>query len=693
MRAESEQQLDREIALLREQLELAEEMRRAIVDDEVDAFVVGRNDADPKLVLLETARPGHATLLDHVHEGAVTVSESGDVLYANQHFATMVGRSLSQLFGEPLSEVVAPRDRMGLEAFLAERAVNSVFDVALDAEDVHVALRFTLVSVGNGHASLIVSDLSIGERLIDAENALRAIRDGEIDGVVVAGERVLLIGDAHRPYRALADRMEQGAATLSAQGEVLYANDRLASMVGVTRDQLLGKPILPLLEGDEKVVQDLLAGAAVGPALCELAIVRADGSRLPVNAAAQRVDGVDAITLVLTDLTEHNRHKVIEEEARRKDRFLAVLGHELRNPLASIRNAAEILKRRSAAAELSGDERFPVEVIGRQTATLVRLVDDLLDIHRLNEGKIVLRRAPVELATVIRNAIEAAQPYLHGKGQTLDLALPDEPIFVHADAVRLVQVLLNLLSNAAKFTAEGGRIAITLERVRRASAEEVARIRVADNGVGVPRDLLDRIFDAYMQVASPGEGGGTGLGLGLSVARRLVALHGGSIRADSDGPGRGTTFTVELACTAPPNIVAHDANVEEAASPKLRILVADDSEDSALSLAMVLRLSGHDTRIARDGREALAVAEDFRPDIAILDIDMPALDGYETARALRQRPWGRSLVLYALTGWAQQADRLRARQAGFDAHFIKPVGREALARAIEAHYRSATPPA
>jgi len=246
MRAESQQQLDREIALLRQQLELAEEMRRAIVDDEVDGFVVGTNGAEPKLVLLDTARPGHATLLEHVHEGAVTVSESGDVLYANKRFAAMVGRSLSQIFGEPLREVVAPLDRARFEAFLAERATDSVFDATLDATGAHIAVRFTLVSVGNGHASLLVSDLSIGERLVEAENALRAIRDGEVDGVVVAGERVLLIGDAHRPYRALADRMEQGAATLSAHGDVLYANDRFASMVGVAREQLLGKPISPL---------------------------------------------------------------------------------------------------------------------------------------------------------------------------------------------------------------------------------------------------------------------------------------------------------------------------------------------------------------------------------------------------------------------------------------------------------------
>jgi PAS domain S-box-containing protein len=692
MRAEAEQQLEREIALLRQQLALAEEMRRAIVDDEVDAFVIGRNGADPKLVLLETARPGDATLLEHVHEGAVTVSESGDVLYANRRFATLAGRSLSQLFGKPLREVVARSDRARFDAFLTERALGSVFDAVLSAEGAQVAVRFALVSVGNGHASLVVNDLAANERLMEAESALRAIRDGEVDGVVVAGEHVLLIGDAHRPYRALADRMAQGAATVSAQGDVLYANDRFASMVGVAREQLVGKPISPLLEGDREVILALIAGATVGAAQCELAIVRADGSLLPVRAAAQHLDGVDAITLVLTDLTEHNRHRVIEEEARRKDRFLAELGHELRNPLASIRNATEILRRRLTT--LGSDERLSVEVIGRQTATLVRLIDDLLDIHRLNEGKFVLRLEPVQVAIVIRNAIEAAQPYLQAKGQTLDLALPDEPVFVHADAVRLVQVLLNLLSNATKFTAEGGRIVITLERARRASGDEVARIRVADNGIGVAPELLDRIFDAYMQVTPSDESGGTGLGLGLSVARRLVALHGGSIRADSQGPGRGTTFTLELATCAPPaDVVANGALVEEAPKPKLRILVADDSEDSAQSLATALRVLGHDTRTARDGHEALAIADDFRPDVAVLDIDMPALDAYETARALRQRPWDGKLVLCALTALGQQADRLRAHEAGFDSHFVKPISPDVLAHAIEAHWRSVTPPA
>ncbi len=689
MRADSEQRLDREIALLRQRLEVAEEMRRAIVDEQVDAFVVRSNSAEPRLVLLETARPGHHTLLERVQEGALTVSEGGALAYANRRFATMAGRSLSQLFGLPLRDLVSRLDRGRFDAFLGERVADSSLDVSLDAAERPLAVRFTLVSVGSGHASLLVQDLSGADPLIDAENALRAIRNGEIDGVV-AGDQVLLLGDAHRPYRALTDRMEQGAVTVSAHGDVLYANDRFASMAGVSRQRLLGKPLSPLLDGDAALVRALLDGSIAGAALHELAIVRADGSRLPVGVSAQRVEGVDAVTLIMTDLTEHKRHEAIEKDARRKDRFLAVLGHELRNPLASIRNAAEVLQQR--APQLGDDERLSVDVIGRQTATLVRLVDDLLDVHRLNEGKLVLRRQPVALATVIDNAIEATQPYLNGKHQSLDVSLPDEPVFVDGDPVRLVQVLLNLLSNAAKFTPDGGRIAVTLEHDRGAGGVAVARIRIADNGVGVAPDMLDRIFEAYMQVGEPSSVAAAGLGLGLSVARRLIELHGGSIQARSDGKGLGTTFTIELAaCSPPPQHAAVPASAQPGAFRALRILVADDSEDNAQSLAMVLRLIGHETRIAKDGYEALAIADDFRPDVAVLDIDMPSLDGYETARALRERPWARAMLLCALTGWGQSDDRKRAADAGFDAHFVKPVGPDVLASAIEVHMRAARP--
>jgi len=686
VRAESEHKLDREIEQLRERLEAAEEMRRAVVDDEVDGFVVGKN-GEPKLVLLDMAAPGHRLILDRIYQGAVTVSDGGQVLYANQRFATMVGRTLAQLFAASARDLVVSADRPRFDAFLGAGTPDSDVDVALDAAGVPLVARITIVAVGGGHVSLLVTDVSARERIVEAEDALRAIRNGEVDGFVVSGEQVMLIGDAHRPYRALADRMEQGAATVSAQGDVIYANDRFATMVGMPRENLLGAPISPLLEGDPQVVRRLLAGGAAGSAPCELAIVCADGSRLPVGVAAQHVDGTDAITLVMTDLTEHNRHKAIEEDSQSKDRFLAVLAHELRNPLASIRNAIEVLQQR--AARLADEERYSVELIERQTKTLVRLVDDLVDIHRLNQGKIILRRQPVELAGIIRDAIEAAQPYLRGKQHALEVSIPDDPVVVDADPVRLAQVLLNLLSNAAKFTGDGGRIGISLERRHAPNGADAARIRVSDNGVGVAPELLDRIFEPYVQLGTPEANEAGGLGLGLSVARRLIALHGGSIRAESGGRGHGTTLTIELpVCDAPVQAQARSQAAASAPTRSLRILVADDSVDAAQSLAMLLRLYGHETRIAQNGHEALDVADEFRPDIAVLDIDMPSLDGYQCARALREREWARDLVLYALTGWGQADDRRRASEAGFDSHFVKPVGPEDLARAIDAHRSS-----
>ena len=685
MSGQSQRHLDREIALLRQRLEVAEEMRRAIVEDEVDGFIVGKDGSEPKLVLLETARAGQRLLLERMHQGALTVSDNGQILYANQRFAAQVGKPLAQLFAADLCECVVPSDRDRLRRFLATSTPDATIEVVLCGAVMPVASRLTVVSVGEGHIWLLVTDLSARERLVAAESARQAIRNGEIDGVV-AGDKVMLVGDAERPYRALADRMQQGAATVSAQGDLLYMNEPFAAMVGVARERLLGQSIFPLFNRDAPL-RDALQGAASPP--CELAIQRGDGQQVPVAVEWERVAGTDALMLVVTDLTEHKQHQALAAEAARKDRFLAVLAHELRNPLASIRHATAVLQH---ARELNEDGRFSVQVIERQTTTLVRLVDDLLDIHRMNEGRILLRRQPVDLVTVIRDAIEAARPYLEDKRHTLDVSMPDDEVFVDADAVRLAQVLLNLLSNAAKFTAKGGRIAIAVERVRNASFEEVARVRVADNGIGVPRELLEHIFDPYVQV-SPSSGRGAGLGLGLSVARRLVELHDGSIRAQSDGLGRGTTFTIELpACAQPAQ--THAPNISESApGGTLRILVADDSEDNAHSLAMLLRLDGHEVRIANDGVEALSVADQFKPDVAFLDIDMPGMDGYDIARALRARPWAANVILFALTGWGSDDDRQRAREAGFNSHFVKPVSVELLASTIEAHRAQPTPPA
>jgi nitrogen-specific signal transduction histidine kinase/ActR/RegA family two-component response regulator len=392
---------------------------------------------------------------------------------------------------------------------------------------------------------------------------------------------------------------------------------------------------------------------------------------------------MEAVMLIADDLTERELHRAIQERARRNDQFLAVLAHELRNPLGSIRNAVAILER--SRSDLSEGERTARAVIARQSETLVQLVDDLLDVHRLNEGKIVLQRRPVDVRAAIDDAVGGIRQVVQAKAQTIDVRVPPEPLFVSADPVRIAQVLGNLLLNASKFTERGGRIAVEAERSERDAAAAV-RIRVTDTGIGIACDQLDRIFEPYVQAASETAPFPEGLGLGLSIAKRLVDLHGGSIVAHSDGPGRGSAFTIELpACDAPPSATA-DGDREPAAA-RARILVADDDGDAAATLASLLQLMGHETHAANDGAAALSMADRLRPDVAILDLRMPRMDGYATAAALRQRPWASHLVLYALSGWGEAADRERTRRAGFDRHFVKPVRLDELTEDLRARLR------
>jgi len=402
---------------------------------------------------------------------------------------------------------------------------------------------------------------------------------------------------------------------------------------------------------------------------CELALMRGDGSILPVRVALQRIDGIDARTVIVEDLSERQRHREIQERAERNDHFLAVLAHELRNPLGSIRNAAAILER----SGLANGERAALGVIERQSETLVRLVDDLLDVHRLNQGKMVLQRKPVLVSTAIDDAVVAAAQNLETKAQTIDVRLTEERLYVHADPVRIAQVLANLLLNASKFTGSGGHIDVRVKRSQR-EATRTARISVTDNGIGVAHEQLERIFEPYVQASSDASRYPEGLGLGLSVARRLVELHGGTISAQSDGPGRGSTFIVELPLCDKPADASTATDPQRVTQPaRARILIADDDRDSASTLSSLLELSGHETHTAHDGNATITMADALHPDVVILDIRMPQVDGHAAARTLRQRAWANGLVLYALTGWGEQRDRDRTRDAGFDRHFVKPV--------------------
>jgi PAS domain S-box-containing protein len=370
---------------------------------------------------------------------------------------------------------------------------------------------------------------------------------------------------------------------------------------------------------------------------------------------------------VCTDVTERKQSEAALLEAdRRKDEFLAVLAHELRNPLTPVRNAAHVLKR-----EEWDDPRVrqAVDMIERQVTHMARLIEDLLEVSRIATGALTLRLDEVNFNEVIRGALDACRGEIEARGHALRVHLPAMPVRVRADRDRMIQVLCNLISNAAKYTpTPDGVIDIRAE-----VGGDRLEIAVRDNGRGIPAAKLSEIFELFVQVDRSLERQG-GLGIGLTLARQLVELHGGSIEARSDGENRGSTFLVRLPVVASEmrKAAARPGPLERSTEPR-RVLVVDDSEDAALSLGLILQTAGHATRVALDGASALEAAREFRPELAFLDIGMPRMNGYELARKIRGEAWGKSIRLVAVTGWGQERDRQQAKEAGFDAHLVKPA--------------------
>jgi PAS domain S-box-containing protein len=401
-----------------------------------------------------------------------------------------------------------------------------------------------------------------------------------------------------------------------------------------------------------------------------------------LDAHAYRLGGEESrkVAILFTNISERKRlesereHYInaLQEADRHKDQFLAMLAHELRNPLAPMRNVLTLMKHGDLTGERLEQMRSTLD---RQLSHLVRLVDDLLDVSRVSLGKTELRMSQVELSPVIRLAVADVNALMHSKGQKLAIALPSEPLYVNGDAIRLAQVFNNLLSNACKYTNKEGRIQLTVER-----DGQQAVIRLRDEGIGISSQHLARVFDMFMQADSSLERTQSGLGLGLTLVKNLVELHAGSVQAYSAGVGHGSEFVVRLPISADsPKAAVPEPRANESESPLARrILVVDDNQDAATTLAMLLRLSGIETKTAFDGVEALDAAEDFRPDIMLLDIGLPLLNGYGVARKIRESPWGKAILLVALTGWGQQEDRRKSQEAGFNAHMVKPVDYEAL---------------
>ncbi len=359
---------------------------------------------------------------------------------------------------------------------------------------------------------------------------------------------------------------------------------------------------------------------------------------------------------------------------RRKDEFLATLAHELRNPLAPLRNALHLLRLAGNNETVLAQVR---DMMDRQLHHLVRLVDDLLDVSRITRGKIELRRQRLDLADVVRGAVETSRPLIEAGRHDLSVRLPSERVEVDGDLTRLTQVLANLLNNSSKYTPEAGRIELS---ARREAGDAVVRVR--DTGIGIPAEMLPHIFDLFAQVDRHIDRAQGGLGIGLTLVRSLVEMHGGTVQAHSDGPGQGSEFVVRLPLAprdAPPPAAETPAGRHGAgAAPRRRVLVVDDNEDSARTLGMLLQFMGHEVRVVHDGAAALEVAPQFAPEIVLCDIGLPGMDGYQLARRLRELPALSGAVLVAQTGWGQEEDRRRSQEAGFSHHLVKPIDPDAL---------------
>jgi PAS domain S-box-containing protein len=539
------------------------------------------------------------------------------------------------------------------------------------------------------------------QRLREPEDIIRALRQGEVDAFVVTesrGERIYSLRSADVLYRGMIENMKEGALVLDPGGVVVYCNAYFAELIEIDRAAIIGTSILPSIPEesrpfflslqqatDAEVAEGHLRGRG------EIVLRSRSGQLVPLFATMNRleVDEHDLFCLILTDLRGQKREQELLDQSRRKDEFLAMLAHELRNPLAPIRNAASLL---TVGAPNEARLQRARSVIERQVNHLTRLIDDLLDISRITRGKIRLDAEPIDLGVAISRSVETVRPILEAHRHHFSVELPSEQLLVHADLTRLSQALGNLLNNAAKFTPDGGAIMLTARRAR-----SMLEVSVRDSGIGIAPDMMPRIFDLFTQVdATPGRSQG-GLGIGLTLVRTLVEMHGGTVEARSAGAGQGSEFVVRLPALNERedgvDEVVHEAVTQgrvEGPSPERvtspadrsatrRVLVVDDNVDSLQSLTEVLEELGHEVRAAPDGETALELARQFRPQVMLVDIGLPGMNGYDLARALRRTPELGQATLVALTGYGREEDRRASLEAGFNDHWVKPIGLDMLA--------------
>jgi PAS domain S-box-containing protein len=529
-----------------------------------------------------------------------------------------------------------------------------------------------------------VDDMTVEElrqRLLEAEGNLQAIYSGEIDALLLSDEkgerRVFALKSADAPYRALVERMQEGAATLTTEGHIVYCNQRFADLVKRPLEQVFGASIGSFLPAGEAEILHAMLEHGSGRYSTRVVLDGEESTEVQVTLSRIVLDEVEHRTLIMSDISSLAR---AQRENRSKDEFLAMLAHELRNPLGAIQGAVHAL---GIIGHSDPMALRATGIIKRQVLHMARLVDDLLDVGRAVTGKIVLKRSVLNLAESVKSSVAtvASGNVNHGR-----IDLVSEPCWVNGDAVRLEQIVGNLLSNALKFSQGERTVSVFVGR-----EGDDAVVRVVDSGVGIPAEMLPRIFDLFVQAHHTIDRSRGGLGIGLTLVKRLAEMHGGSVGATSEGDGRGSTFTVRLPAVAAPVVDADGAASSPGSGHGLRrsfesrrVLLVDDNHDSREMYRAVLRAHGHSVREAADAERALVLLAEEPPDVAFIDIGLPGgMDGYELARRIRSHPMGRGVRLVALTGYGFPEDRQQSRQAGFVRHLVKPVDPETLHRELE----------
>jgi PAS domain S-box-containing protein len=717
----------RENEELRRRLEESEEALRAIRAGEVDAVLVeaGRE----QVFTLETPDNPYRLLVAQVPHPAVTLTADGSVVSCNRRFAALLQWPPAALRGRPLRDFVAPDSLPTLEALLRDGRTIDVQDTVTllraDGTPVLACLGVCALREGALGLCLMVTDLTEQRHYEELQRAQQALRESEerLATDLAAARRLQEIsthliqeGDVGQLYDRILDAamaivrsdfatmqtFDRATGSLRLLAHRGFSEAFAESFRGVSTDASTTCG-MAWRTGRRVVAPDLetFAGIAGTPS-CKAHLeagVRAAQStpllsragdvlgmisthwRAPHDPADRDLRLLDVLARQAADLIERKRaEQALREADKRKDEFLATLAHELRNPLAPIRNAVQIL---TAKGPPLPELQWARGVIDRQVQLMARLLEDLLDVSRISRNKLDLRTGPVELATVVEAAVETSRPVIDAGGHELSVALPPAAIHLEADSVRLAQVFANLLNNAAKYTPEGGRIRVTAER-----QEGDVIVSVKDSGIGIAAEMLPRIFEIFSQAKPALVRSQGGLGIGLSLVKGLVELHGGSIEAKSGGLGRGSEFVVRLPA-------ARDTPIREPArpdegdgprpAPKRRVLIVDDNRDSADSLTMLLQIMGHEVGTAYDGEQAVEAAGALRPEVVLLDIGMPKLNGYDACRRIREQPWGQGMFLIALTGWGQQEDRRRTEEAGFNHHMVKPVDPSVLIELLASH--------